>query len=1220
MDREGPPSDTPAPIPPNLQPTPARRLFGNMQPNMQYTAMMAARSRVAAGPRPPLFDASNRPSGLLPGYPPGRGLPMIPPPLRRRGNGAPLPNRSHLFQGHVPQGRGTLLNRPGGMPQLFQDKLNQHQNRSSPASLLPHPGVSNPPPTIMSQPNPVSLPQSQSQMSHQQPPQALPSSQIQQSQGPSMSRVGPTVSSSTTLSSPSIPLPVAKLPATAPVSTSSGSLTPQAVLPADTTPGPTLEMPKVKDALGYLEKVKKKFFDRPNVYNQFLEIMKEFKAQTINTEGVIKRVTTLFQGHRELILGFNQFLPPGYKITDPTAPPSEPAPKPTVEFNHAVKYVAKIKQRFESRPEVYEDFLEILHAYQEKRATDHAIEQVKGQVQNLFRGHPDLLDDFNYFLPPEAGGAMFPGGIAGKQPKKKKQKKDEPGPPVSIVQPTSRRSEPSIAVPPRMGLPLGPSTSPTVGPAAVRRMSGNVGALIPPGPYATVSYPPDSKKEMQLFEKIKLAVPRSLYLQLMRVLNLFSCNIVTRAELMSLVDDLFLRHSKYAEFATKFKEVLGYDEWEENQLMTHMRSNFYAFVSSVDFTTCKQVTPSYRELPAEIPCPPCSGRTILGDTVLNDTCISIPTGTEDQSFKSSRKNQYEEALFKVEDERYEIDMMIENNAAAIRVLQPLHDRVETMTAEQAAAFKLDDSVDILHIRAMARIYGDAWYDIVRLLKQIPATAISVILRRLKQKDAEWRRARENMKRPWQDIVKANFHRSLDHRSFTFKSEEKKRLSSKCLIFELKDAHEKSFEQAEEKATGFSVLSTPQQSRPLYTYCMSFTFDDASVHTELYNLLSTCTEYIAVDDRKPLLSFWTEFVQQFFNTVPEREVVSNSEVSTRPVRMSMDAWTLEEMINPMRRHTRESHLFFGSMQFYVFFRLYQMLYSRWKTSRDLALSKPNGEAVYSQFKDLVFAIIDGHTDQTAYEDSLRTLVGAKSYSMFTVDKLVAALIKLTQSLTVNPVNQRLIGLYNYEHSRAIDKEQNSRGQDPLERSALMARMYLMNCASIIEDDDHCVQIEYFKDTCELGIGYLENFGSSDSKYSNPSCDQFLDRYLNSSSNCSPPFLRRNLSKRIVNDDIVTRNGLESKICRRTLKAYFIEGTEDIFYRRQRSKITRPDKRQHRFESWRLSQPAIAERSGDSPIMFQDQSQTSQVVPSDNQPISQPDLVQHVASPAQPMDLS
>ena len=29
----------------------------------------------------------------------------------------------------------------------------------------------------------------------------------------------------------------------------------------------------------------------------------------IDTEGVIKRVKTIFKGHRDLILGFNQFLP-----------------------------------------------------------------------------------------------------------------------------------------------------------------------------------------------------------------------------------------------------------------------------------------------------------------------------------------------------------------------------------------------------------------------------------------------------------------------------------------------------------------------------------------------------------------------------------------------------------------------------------------------------------------------------------------------------------------------------------------------------------------------------------------------------------------------------------------------------------------------------------------------------------------------------------------------
>lgn len=71
---------------------------------------------------------------------------------------------------------------------------------------------------------------------------------------------------------------------------------------------------KVEDALSYLDQVKFKFGNQPQVYNDFLDIMKEFKSQSIDTPGVIQRVSNLFKGHPELIVGFNTFLPPGYKI------------------------------------------------------------------------------------------------------------------------------------------------------------------------------------------------------------------------------------------------------------------------------------------------------------------------------------------------------------------------------------------------------------------------------------------------------------------------------------------------------------------------------------------------------------------------------------------------------------------------------------------------------------------------------------------------------------------------------------------------------------------------------------------------------------------------------------------------------------------------------------------------------------------------------------------
>ena len=74
------------------------------------------------------------------------------------------------------------------------------------------------------------------------------------------------------------------------------------------------QQPILNDALSYLDQVKVQFSGNPDVYNQFLDIMKDFKSQAIDTPGVIGRVSQLFKGNPTLIQGFNTFLPPGYRI------------------------------------------------------------------------------------------------------------------------------------------------------------------------------------------------------------------------------------------------------------------------------------------------------------------------------------------------------------------------------------------------------------------------------------------------------------------------------------------------------------------------------------------------------------------------------------------------------------------------------------------------------------------------------------------------------------------------------------------------------------------------------------------------------------------------------------------------------------------------------------------------------------------------------------------
>lgn len=230
----------------------------------------------------------------------------------------------------------------------------------------------------------------------------------------------------------------------------------------------------VRDALSYLDQVKLRFQDSPEVYNHFLDTMKDFKSQSIDTPGVIDRVSSLFRGHPALIQGFNTFLPPGYRIEcsdlsgtsptggtitvttpmgvttlqasasflpawqaqhaqppppDPVIPPSPSShyaqnqqsgantptaastlanQKPPVEFNHAISYVNKIKNRFNQDPETYKMFLEVLQTYQKEQRTIH---EVYAQVNHLFHGAPDLLDEFKQFLPDTTGAAPQSGGL-----------------------------------------------------------------------------------------------------------------------------------------------------------------------------------------------------------------------------------------------------------------------------------------------------------------------------------------------------------------------------------------------------------------------------------------------------------------------------------------------------------------------------------------------------------------------------------------------------------------------------------------------------------------------------------------------------------------------------------------------------------------------------------------------------------------------------------------
>ncbi|XP_023585637.1 paired amphipathic helix protein Sin3a [Trichechus manatus latirostris] len=653
---------------------------------------------------------------------------------------------------------------------------------------------------------------------------------------------------------------------------------------------------KVEDALSYLDQVKLQFGSQPQVYNDFLDIMKEFKSQSIDTPGVISRVSQLFKGHPDLIMGFNTFLPPGYKIevqtndmvnvTTPgqvhqipthgiqpqpqpapqhssqpsaqSAPaPAQPAPQPPpakvskpsqlqahtpasqqtpplppyasprsppvqphtpvtislgtapslqnnqpVEFNHAINYVNKIKNRFQGQPDIYKAFLEILHTYQkEQRNAKEAggnytpaltEQEVYAQVARLFKNQEDLLSEFGQFLPDANSSVLLSKTTA----EKVDSVRNDHGGTVKKPQLNNKPQRPS-----QNG-------------CQIRRHSG------------TGTTPPVKKKpkllslkdssmadaskhgvgtESLFFDKVRKALRSAeAYENFLRCLVIFNQEVISRAELVQLVSPFL---GKFPELFNWFKNFLGYKESVHLETFPKERAT-EGIAMEIDYASCKRLGSSYRALPKSYQQPKCTGRTPLCKEVLNDTWVSFPSWSEDSTFVSSKKTQYEEHIYRCEDERFELDVVLETNLATIRVLEAIQKKLSRLSAEEQAKFRLDNTLggtsEVIHRKALQRIYADKAADIIDGLRKNPSIAVPIVLKRLKMKEEEWREAQRGFNKVWREQNEKYYLKSLDHQGINFKQNDTKVLRSKSLLNEIESIYDERQEQATEENAGVPV--------------------------------------------------------------------------------------------------------------------------------------------------------------------------------------------------------------------------------------------------------------------------------------------------------------------------------------------------------------------------------------------------------------------------------
>ncbi|VVC29015.1 Paired amphipathic helix,Histone deacetylase interacting domain,Sin3, C-terminal [Cinara cedri] len=1012
---------------------------------------------------------------------------------------------------------------------------------------------------------------------------------------------------------------------------------------------------KVEDALSYLDQVKFKFSNHPQVYNDFLDIMKEFKSQSIDTPGVITRVSNLFKGHPELIVGFNTFLPPGYKIeiknnelgfhvsvsipqspaitssqtiihsttqhimsstpivttppvtltttppvvikpaghlpinqvnttsvvinhhtvhnsVTPTAPSTSFHPTqiplsvaslsqvaasnipqvsiPTtqestnshnqpVEFNHAINYVNKIKNRFQGQPEKYKRFLEILHTYQkeQKSQKDNMVPltektlteaEVYQQVAKLFENQDDLLVEFGQFLPdaktPDAKLATETITV----PKKTSVvtsipppiivppvKKDVVNTPI-IKESIKETSVQNISLKRTSSFSSSQNLPPPKRPKSPFPCLGDI-SYVEAYKYGTLT-------DFAFFDLVRKSIHNSsAYDDFLRCLVLYYNEIISKSELLNLVQPFL---GKYSELFRRFKDFIGTSEKSNNATTAPTENKLSGLPhlslldpgsnrqdrsagdlpTDIDYSICKRLGASYCAVPSDYKTPKCSGRTKMCFEVLNDTWVSFPTWSEESSFATSRKTQYEEYMHRCEDERFELDLVMEINLSAIYSLEEILRKTNRMTFAELDRFRLDDNLGTqpslmsTNVRAIRRLYGERTKDILEGLKINPVNAIPVVLKRLRSKDDEWKEARNTFNELWKNQNEKYYLKSLDHQGVNFKQSDMKFLRSKSLLNEIETIFDERNEQSDNN-------NGPH---------MVFSYTDKSIIDDAANLLIHHVKRqsgINKEDKQKVKSLIRSFIPDMFhhprqelsddehdglhdfsnNNSPESSKLSLriSEESNLSEVKTIDSDKLKEYSNIEECYT----LFFGNNYWYLFLRLHHILCDRLTQIYKRATQLLHDECIYQVTRsesvaaklnllpksdimvedyypallDMVKNVLDGNLDAITYEDTLREMFSIHAYIGFTLDKVVAYAVRQLQNLVTDESCQECYNIFLKE-----SKKNGTGGlcSTACQRVAQEAA-YQRKVEAALNKTNNCYKIYIYKSNCKLTFELLNN---------------------------------------------------------------------------------------------------------------------------------------------------
>uniref|UniRef100_A0A672RHE9 Paired amphipathic helix protein Sin3a-like n=1 Tax=Sinocyclocheilus grahami TaxID=75366 RepID=A0A672RHE9_SINGR len=848
----------------------------------------------------------------------------------------------------------------------------------------------------------------------------------------------------------------------------------------------------------------------------------------------------------------------------PTAPPLQN--NQPVEFNHAISYVNKIKNRFQGQPNIYKSFLEILHKYQkEQRNAKEAggsytptltEQEVYAEVAQLFKNQEDLLSEFGQFLPDANSSVLLSKTTA----EKAESVRNDHGGTVKKPQ-LNNKQRPS-----QNGCQIRKHSTTGVTPPVKKKlklMNIKDSSVAEAGKHG-------GGTESLFFDKVRKALRSAeAYDNFLRCLIIFNEEIISRAELVQLVVPFL---GKFPELFTWFKNFFGYKEMSHLERYPKERAT-EGIAMEIDYASCKRLGSSYRALPKSYQLPKCTGRTSLCKEVLNDTWVSFPSWSEDSTFVSSKKTQYEEHMYRCEDERFELDVVLETNLATIRVLEVVQKKLSRMSAEEQVKFRLDNTLggcsEIIHRKAIQRIYGDKALDIIDGLKKNPAVTVPIVLKRLKLKEEEWREAQRGFNKIWREQNEKYYLKSLDHQGINFKQNDTKVLRSKTLLNEIESIFDERQEQASEDNS-----TSPSGPHLTLTYEDRQILEDAAAliihHVKRHSSINK-------EDKYKIKQIIYHFIPDMLFS--QRGVLSDAEEDDDEEDVDLDdgaskkhnGLTGEVSGSPtkskllfststaQRLRTCEDayNLFYVNNNWYIFLRLHHTLCSRlirfyvqaerqikedlrereWEremlglkrdkndnTAIQLRLKEPmdmDVEDYYPAFLEMVRNLLDGNMEASQYEDSLREMFTIHAYMAFTMDKLIQNIVRQLQHIVSEEICVQVTELYLSESSHSA-----TGGSLLTQSSRAPVEMSYQHKAEQLMSDENCFKVEFQNERLSLISLSLTLVDVYEEQRERSCWSDYVMRYL--SADFTSPDLREHLSQKPV---FLPRNLRQIRKCQR-----------------------------------------------------------------------------------------